>query len=512
MERPWEPRIGVQQSLADERGASERRNRVPAARITHDPVENKPAGQSGTGGPPAGRTSIRHGHRGQDRDLAGTDRAVLATFPVMEVLLLGTGSPSGWPHPGCGCASCACAAARGQSRSPASALVDDVLLLDPMPEVVRQVARSGRVLSRVATVLLSGQGDLSPVAAQVAALAAEGLVEVLGPEPALESYVGHPSLRPTAVSAGDVLHRDQYVLRAVVQGAGIGWDLSSSSGARLLYAPGAAVVQSAVTSGETGSYDAVLLGGGSTSVLGQSLAGLRRSGSVTDAADVVVVDVGHAYGHPDGLAEVLPSWGARTVPDGTCVPVGSDPTGTGRPASLRGRTLVLGGVRSGKSALAEQLLAAQPSVLYVATGGTRDDDADWRERVAAHVARRPASWRTIETSDIAKCLATAETPLLIDCLGTWLTSRLDHHGVWDGGALDPVEADVAELVRAWRSVTVPVVAVSNEVGSGVVPATASGRLFRDLLGRLNASVAAESETVVLTVAGVPLSLRVRTNT
>jgi adenosylcobinamide kinase/adenosylcobinamide-phosphate guanylyltransferase len=71
---------------------------------------------------------------------------------------------------------------------------------------------------------------------------------------------------------------------------------------------------------------------------------------------------------------------------------------------------------------------------------------------------------------------------------------------------------MAELVRAWRAVRVPVVTVSNEVGSGVVPATAAGRLFRDLLGRLNATVAAESETVLLVVAGVPLPLRARTST
>ncbi len=430
----------------------------------------------------------------------------------MEVLLLGTGSPSGWPQPGCSCASCACAAARRLSRAPTSALVDGVLLLDPTPEAVRQVAESGRILSGITTVLLSGQGDLQPAAAHVAALAAGGPVEVLGTEPSLEPYAGHSRVELVAATAGDVFRRDQYVLRAVAQGVGIGWDLSTSSGARLLYAPGAAVVQSAGAEEETGPYDAVLLGGGSTSVVAQSLARLRNSGSIHDTADVIVVDVGHAYGHPDTLTGLLPSWGARTVLDGTCVAVGSDPLGTPRDTSAQGRTLVLGGARSGKSALAEQLLAAQPSVLYIATGGARDDDADWRERVAAHVARRPPSWRTIETTQVAECLATADTPLLIDCLGTWLTSRLDHHGVWDGGALEPVEADVSELVRAWRSARVPVVAVSNEVGSGVVPPTASGRLFRDLLGRLNATVAAESESVLLTVAGVPLPLRARTST
>lgn len=259
-------------------------------------------------------------------------------------------------------------------------------------------------------------------------------------------------------------------------------------------------------------YDAVLLGGGTASVVARSLAQLRSTASVTDTTEVIVVAVGHDYGHPDALAELLPSWGARTVPDGTVVRVRTGPAATHRPASPSGRTLVLGGARSGKSALAEQLLAAQPSVIYVAAGGTRDDDADWRDRVGIHVARRPASWTTVETTEVAECLRTAEAPLLIDCLGTWLAARLDHHGVWQGAPTDAVDADVAELVLAWRSATVPVVGVSNEVGSGVVPATASGRLFRDLLGRLNATVAAESETVLLTVAGIPLPLRVRTAT
>lgn len=164
-------------------------------------------------------------------------------------------------------------------------------------------------------------------------------------------------------------------------------------------------------------------------------------------------------------------------------------------------------MRSGKSRHAEELLESFPAVTYVATGGTRDGDAEWAERVALHRARRPRSWTTVETDDVAAVLREADEPLLIDCLGTWLTARLDRHDVWSGGDLAAVETDVEELLDAWRSCAVPAVAVSNEVGSGVVPPTASGRLFRDLLGRLNARVAAESQAVTLVVAGIPTRLR-----
>lgn len=412
----------------------------------------------------------------------------------MEVLLLGTGGPRGWPEPGCACASCASAVTRRVSRAPSAALVDDVLLVDPTPEAARQAAGAGRDLSRVRTVLLSGA---HPPALPVA----EGPVEVLGSETALAAWAADDRVRPLPVVVGDVVRRGEHVLRVVADGDGIGWDVRGSG--RLLWAPG---VGGPTLPELAGPYDVVALGGG-PSVAGRTVGELRRSGWVGDGTDVVLVGLGHDHGHPDALADLLPAWGVRAVPDGTVIRIGDDRDGP--QPGLQGRVLVLGGVRSGKSALAEQLLAAQPSVTYVATGGTREDDPEWRDRVAAHVTRRPAQWRTVESTDVAGCLRAAEGPLLIDCLGTWLTARLDRHGVWDGAPVEPVEADVAELLLAWRAVTVPVVAVSNEVGSGVVPATASGRLFRDLLGRLNAAVAAESETVLLAVAGIPVPLRLR---
>jgi adenosylcobinamide kinase/adenosylcobinamide-phosphate guanylyltransferase len=128
--------------------------------------------------------------------------------------------------------------------------------------------------------------------------------------------------------------------------------------------------------------------------------------------------------------------------------------------------------------------------------------------VAAHRARRPAGWQTVETTDLLPLLA-EPGPLLVDCLSLWLTAVLDEAGAWAGdpAALEKARGRVDELVTAWRSAPGPVVAVSNEVGSGVVPATASGRMFRDELGRLNARIAAQSEDVVLLVAGLPTTLR-----
>lgn len=174
------------------------------------------------------------------------------------------------------------------------------------------------------------------------------------------------------------------------------------------------------------------------------------------------------------------------------------------------RVLVTGGVRSGKSTHAERLLADEPAVAYVAPGPSPSgDDADWAARVAAHRARRPASWTTIETADLAAALADAAGAVLVDCVGTWLTALVDEAGLWDApaddvhglvlGALEPV-------VAALGAARGPVVLVTNEVGLGVVPAHRSGRLFRDLLGTVNQRLGAACDEVHLVVAGRVLVL------
>ncbi|MGY1836949.1 bifunctional adenosylcobinamide kinase/adenosylcobinamide-phosphate guanylyltransferase [Blastococcus sp. SYSU DS0510] len=174
------------------------------------------------------------------------------------------------------------------------------------------------------------------------------------------------------------------------------------------------------------------------------------------------------------------------------------------------RTLVLGGARSGKSRHAEQLLGRAGQVEYVACGLPADGgDPEWADRVALHRDRRPASWRTRETVDLVGVLGEAGPPLLVDCLSTWLARAMDDCGVWTGeqGADERLARAVDDVVAAWTGTRRRVVAVSNEVGSGVVPATVSGRRYRDEMGILNARVAAASQRVWLVTAGIPQRLR-----
>jgi len=169
------------------------------------------------------------------------------------------------------------------------------------------------------------------------------------------------------------------------------------------------------------------------------------------------------------------------------------------------RTLVLGGIRSGKSRWAEAVIAEDlpgcDTVSYLATASYAADDPAWEQRIDAHRRRRPPSWHTTETADVAAQLrAEPQTPTLVDDLGNWLTAALDRRG-WDGASVAPDVADLLDAVRAFPS---PLVLVSPEVGLTVVPATAAGRRFADELGSLNQGLADCCERVVLVVAGQPL--------
>jgi adenosylcobinamide kinase/adenosylcobinamide-phosphate guanylyltransferase len=199
-------------------------------------------------------------------------------------------------------------------------------------------------------------------------------------------------------------------------------------------------------------------------------------------------------------------WGVELFGDGEAV----SPGRSGEKRSEAGRdgpwrVLVLGGARSGKSEQAELRLAGEAEVTYVAAGGAGAGDLEWAARVAAHRARRPAWWRTAETTDLAGVLSRAKGAVLIDGIGTWLAAVMDECGAWDGSAARLADR-VAGLIGAWRRTGARVVAVSDETGLGVVPATAAGRQFRDELGRLNQALAAESEETELVVAGrvIPL--------
>lgn len=179
------------------------------------------------------------------------------------------------------------------------------------------------------------------------------------------------------------------------------------------------------------------------------------------------------------------------------------------------RRLILGGARSGKSSHAERLLAGAPAVTYVGTAQRRTDDPEWQARIDAHVARRPATWTTMETTDLVGVLgADDDSPVLIDCLTVWLTRVMDAAGCWpELTGFDPaasahiLEARVSELVEALARTRRDVIAVSNEVGQGIVPATASGRAFRDQMGILNLRVAAVCDEAWFLVAGCPMRLK-----
>lgn len=175
------------------------------------------------------------------------------------------------------------------------------------------------------------------------------------------------------------------------------------------------------------------------------------------------------------------------------------------------KILVTGGVRSGKSRYAESLLAAEPRVTYLAPGAVPDRlaDPEWAARIARHQASRPSGWRTVETSQLAEALSDGEPPFLLDCLGTWLTAVVDGLGTWDLPLPEwqpAFDAELAALVQAWREVPGLAVAVTNEVGWGLVSEHRSGRVFTDLLGRTNQAVAEASDRLALVVAGRVLYL------
>lgn len=174
------------------------------------------------------------------------------------------------------------------------------------------------------------------------------------------------------------------------------------------------------------------------------------------------------------------------------------------------RVLVLGGARSGKSSFAEAMALVSGAVDYLATSQRHPDDLEWEARVAVHRERRPPHWQTIESLDVAAELGRQTDRLLVvDCLTVWLTRQMDLAGIWDARPGSDAALSLATdcLVTAWQGCLRPVVAVSNEVGQGVVPATSAGRRFRDEMGIVNARVAAASDRVYFCTAGLPQRLK-----
>jgi adenosylcobinamide kinase / adenosylcobinamide-phosphate guanylyltransferase len=167
-------------------------------------------------------------------------------------------------------------------------------------------------------------------------------------------------------------------------------------------------------------------------------------------------------------------------------------------------TLVLGGARSGKSRLAENLLEPFPEKVYLATASAGDDEM--QARIDQHQARRGAGWLTIEEPlnivDVIKAESEKGRPLLIDCLTLWAMNFVT--AGHDGGQ------EITKLFEALQQTAGPVVMVSNEIGLGVIPENQLSRLFVDLQGNINQVVAQAAQRVIFVAAGLPLIMKDQT--
>lgn len=168
------------------------------------------------------------------------------------------------------------------------------------------------------------------------------------------------------------------------------------------------------------------------------------------------------------------------------------------------RTLILGGARSGKSALAERLAAASGhEVVYIATAQARDEEM--AARIAHHRAQRPAHWVSVEEPlSLAAALEAHARPgrcVLVDCLTLWLSNLL---GEADGGRFTQERDALLQLLPSLKG---QVLMVSNEVGLGVIPMGELTRRFVDEAGRLHQTLAAQCERVLFVTAGLPMPLK-----
>jgi adenosylcobinamide kinase / adenosylcobinamide-phosphate guanylyltransferase len=169
-------------------------------------------------------------------------------------------------------------------------------------------------------------------------------------------------------------------------------------------------------------------------------------------------------------------------------------------------TLVLGGVRSGKSRYAQQIAAHAENVTFVATAERRDD-AEMHAKIERHRTDRPKSWATIEEPlQLARTIEQAgggSEVILIDCLTLFASNLLEACG----NDTAQLQSHIDQLCTALCCAPCSIILVSNEVGSGIVPAYELGRKFRDLVGEINQRVASVSDTVLLMVAGLPFPLK-----
>ena len=181
-------------------------------------------------------------------------------------------------------------------------------------------------------------------------------------------------------------------------------------------------------------------------------------------------------------------------------------------------TLVTGPVRSGKSTFAATLARKRGvPVIHLATAPRYDDDEEWRARIERHAGVRPAGWTHLETAtwDDAAWEACLQEPsdrtLVVDSLGGWLVARMDLlrtiHGDDASALAAALDLDAARFADRLRGAAGFAVVVSEQTGWGIVPAYPSGRIFRDVLGRLERNLAQAAAQIYLVVAGFAVDLR-----
>ena len=178
--------------------------------------------------------------------------------------------------------------------------------------------------------------------------------------------------------------------------------------------------------------------------------------------------------------------------------------------------LLTGGARSGKSSFGQELaLRMGGPVLFVATATAGDEEM--RQRIEEHRRSRPQNWSTLETttnigSRIRQEIGEAKV-VIIDCITLLVSNIFGQHTDQNGELIDAslvekeVNAEINKLVECIRQVGASFIIITNEVGTGIVPASKVSRLYRDLLGKANQMLAKCTDEVYLMVAGIPVPIK-----
>jgi adenosylcobinamide kinase / adenosylcobinamide-phosphate guanylyltransferase len=446
----------------------------------------------------------------------------------VHALLIGTGGTNGWPEDGCRCASCRRAAASGLTRRAARILVDGTLEFIPYRQITAGTGQPGGAGHHI--VQLPGGFDITgPDGGRLLLAAGPGQI----PEPA-------PDARPYDITLLDLLAGPAQLGR--LRAAGL---ILAHTAVAALYADHrisseqelarrcelwrAAVCEDGqlVTSPAPGVPEVIpapgtaAVGPNRTLIIGGARSGKSTEAELRLAAEPAVTYLAAGPWAATTLAAATPAATAQAATTPAATPAATAPAATAQAATTPTAAARAATTPAATPAAAAQAAALATAGLAAAKVGDRQDesparvwtgpdgepDTEWAQRVARHQARRPPWWRTIESLDIAGTLRRESGAVLIDGIGTWLAAVMDEVGMWAddspgaGASAELLGARIDDLIDAWRQTAAIVVAVTDEVGSGLVPPYPAGRAFRDQLGWLNQRLAAESEVNLLVVAG-----------